>query len=433
MLKAYHTPRTGFIKTSICRKSFPLYLLSALLFLFVLISDGSMVTRMMSEWYPNRPAVYYTQEEVKTQSKKPHKFHLDVPFYVYADNDLLDWSNMTIGGKPYHPVYPSGHSDDGKHVDDYWLMRAALKHPMRTVNPEEAQLFFVPVLLNVLVQYSGYEVGFMYRKGLWTQHGILCVNGNENCYERGQGKELIKEINQALGLSPYFRRKNGKDHVIVTSHWLSRYYPKGMKNIFSCNSLHFENERVIPKMKKKRVRMPGFYTGSGCPISKKTEDVVLVASLNKFKSRREICDWVKKRASLDKSQLGAGGKKLMVRNCGTGNQCPALSEARHGFHVKGDTFGSNRLMDTIMSRTIPIFTDKRQYDILPSFIPWRNMSYMIDTSDLGASLEPILYDEDEYQKKMKVLLDWLHVFDQTQPYQFDLIMKEFSKRIQSLH
>jgi hypothetical protein len=116
-------------------------------------------------------------------SKEYHPFRLTVPFYVYENRDL-NWEDATLDGEPYEPIAPHGggagtyvalfpactlqwkwkrqdvhdrllitprcfvsfyRSSDGKHSDDYWYMRAAMIHPMRTMDPNEAKLFFVPV------------------------------------------------------------------------------------------------------------------------------------------------------------------------------------------------------------------------------------------------------------------------------------------------
>ena len=71
---------------------------------------------------------------------------LDVPFYVYED---LAWEDATVDGVPIHESVVRHHlTDNNKHTDDYWFMLAALRHPMRTLDPADAKLFVVPPLLN---------------------------------------------------------------------------------------------------------------------------------------------------------------------------------------------------------------------------------------------------------------------------------------------
>ena len=51
--------------------------------------------------------------------------------------------------------------------------------------------------------------------------------------------------------------------------------------------------------------------------------------------RRNVCKWASGRYSMD--------------ICGEGSQCPALGQARLGFHVRGDSISANRLFDTLLS------------------------------------------------------------------------------------
>ena len=72
-----------------------------------------------------------------------------------------------------------------------------------------------------------------------------------------------------------------------------------------------------------------------------------------------------------------------------------LAQSRFGFHVRGDTFGANRLFDTILSGTVPIFTFKEQYDILPQWVDWKGLSYFVSITTEDAfteSLDRILAD-----------------------------------------
>jgi len=114
-----------------------------------------------------------------------------------------------------------------------------------------------------------------------------------------------------------------------------------------------------------------------------------------------------------------------MSQCGSGLQCPALAQAKYGFHTRGDTFGSNRLLDTILSGTVPVFTKEEQYDILPSWIDWRKLSVLLPMTDdkteiqFLTELDEILRDEDGYNDRHEAvlrhgdLLDWntLHPLD----------------------
>jgi hypothetical protein len=78
-----------------------------------------------------------------------------------------------------------------------------------------------------------------------------------------------------------------------------------------------------------------------------------------------------------------------MTSCGQGPQFPSLALARLGFHVRGDTYGSNRLIDTLLSGTVPVFTWPEQYDMLADWIDWKILSYYADVSSQTSFLADI--------------------------------------------
>jgi hypothetical protein len=110
-----------------------------------------------------------------------------------------------------------------------------------------------------------------------------------------------------------------------------------------------------------------------------------------------------------------------------------LANARYGFHVRGDTWGSNRLMDTLMSYTIPLFTNEEQYKILPSFYPWKDVSYLVNVTNKRsflASIDDILSrPQTEYLDKIRLIKENMHKLQHKRPYQFDLHMAELARKL----
>lgn len=327
---------------------------------------------------------------------------LQVPYYVY-ETSTLNWENFTFqqGG----PAYA-----DSKHSDDFWLYRASLRHPMRTKDPSNAKLFFVPFFLNAVPE----------RK--------TCLHLNatwEKCFARpGAGYRFA---DKQLGLSEYFQRSQGKDHVVVLSHWMGP--PHKVPNLLRCNMINFESHLPVPSSDDVTA-IPSFYVGKPCHsldsqwTITKTHDFTMVATMKPgnpdFSSREDICQWL---------QNGS----YSVSNCGFGDQCPALARAKYGFHPRGDTWGSNRVIDLLMSRAIPLFTDQHQYEILPPFVPWKDLTYLVNVSNqesFAASLKDILSrPASEYREKRRLIEDYMHMFDHRKLYQFDAYMAEFATRL----
>jgi hypothetical protein len=90
-------------------------------------------------------------------------------------------------------------------------------------------------------------------------------------------------------------------------------------------------------------------------------------------------------------------------------------------------------MDTIMSHTIPLFTNEEQYKILPSFYPWKQVSYLVNVTSKDsflASIENILSrPHSEYLEKKRLIKEKMHLLEHKRPYQFDLHMAELAQRL----
>jgi len=357
---------------------------------------------VVNETFEREPPQTMTKS---TTSKMELK--LTVPYYVYTESNL-NWENHT---------FVSNNNDQteytlSKHSDDYWLYQASLRHPLRTYDPNQAGLFFVPFMLNAVSE----------RK--------TCIQLNvttERCFRRPG--HAFQYANEQLGLSKYFQRHQGKDHVVVISHWLTPMTKK-IHNLLNCNLINFEGRIPIPKDGISYI--PSFYVGRGCRGDiQKTHDFVLIATfrptLIEFRDRENICRWLLRKDDDDHHPT-----RYSVAACGQGDQCPSIGQARYGFHPRGDTFGSNRVMDLLLSRTVPIFTDPYQYEILPNFVPWRKLSYLANVTTketFEASIASLLSQLDsEYKEKILWIDKYMVMFDHTGIYQFDSYMAEFAKR-----
>ena len=348
------------------------------------------------------------------------QFLLSIPFYIY---DELDWTKATFHGKPAEELIQSlVGGGQRKHTDDYWFIKAAQRHPMRTRNPQQAKLFVVPLLLN------------LYAERVYTGPGAIPVQ--DACLGHRCERQLIEYTIQQLEGSPWFQQNQGRDHIFVFSHWAFSWsgYRDLIKTNFTqlssrLNAISFERAE---RNATNRSTYSSYYVGYPCASSavKKTT-FVFVGNLKgkrraKFADRRTICKWI-----LNATTKNPKGeeieKKYSIDVCGSGPQCPALAEAKYGFHIRGDTFGSNRLMDTILSGTVPIFTRRKQYDILPSWIDWSQLSYFVDMASLRqetflTALDEILKDHDGYQHRLRAVLQNRRLFDWTTLVPFDTYM-----------
>lgn len=129
-----------------------------------------------------------------------------------------------------------------------------------------------------------------------------------------------------------------------------------------------------------------------------------------------ICSWLNKY-----------NETFRMEFCGHGSMCPTLANAKFGFHVRGDSHGSGRLFDTILSGTVPIFTLKKQYHILPQWFQWEKISYFIDMklvneTEFVKELQIIISDSRTYSEKHYLVMKNRHYFDWRSLYPFDTYM-----------
>jgi Exostosin family len=319
---------------------------------------------------------------------------LSVPFYIYEELNWLDTGYR--GNKTFHEIL---RNQEKKHQEDLHFYNAALRHPMRTRRPEEAKLFVVPFLSSIVIASLIYK-----------DPATLCVN--TTC-----GKDLLASLDQSLGNSKWFQRNEGKDHLATITYFgFAHQFVKGRrqyKNLMKCHVIQWGEEKKVNIVS--RLAFNTFYVGTKCPLSPKTSDLAMVARDKpraRFQSRRDICRWVK-------------GTNYSMPICGAGQQCPALAEARFGFHVRGDTYGANRLLDTLLSGTVPIFTHQEQYDLMPEWIDWSQLSYFAPVTNKTtflSSLHTILEDKEVSARKLKNVVKNSDLFDWETPIPFDTYM-----------
>jgi Exostosin family len=141
-----------------------------------------------------------------------------------------------------------------------------------------------------------------------------------------------------------------------------------------------------------------------------------------FASRRNICEWIELENT---NTTGHASSNTTMTSCGEGPQCPALANARFGFHVRGDTYGSNRLIDTLLSGTVPIFTWQEQYELLSDWIDWKMLSYYANVSTQTtfiSDIRRIAADQQGYEEKHKHVVLNRDLFDWKTTIPFDTYM-----------
>lgn len=363
----------------------------------------------------------------------PEETLLTVPFYVYPE--LMEIVNQATYGAQNISVHETVANalafGSHKHDDDYHFIQSALKHPMRASDPSSARLFVVPVLFNLAA------LAYQYRDSM-THEGLCYVdnrqkNGGTKKYCNDQ---LLEYVDQLLGQSPYFQEHHGRDHMTTLPffHWDALLQVYKFSNLRNCSALTF-GDVPIP-LEEGRLSLPTMYVGNPCDLedanttTNKVHDFALVATLRsgpKYRFRKRICDWIGPHGSNNNNNDDSNNVSMAF--CGTGPQCPTLAQSRFGFHVRGDSHSSNRLFDTLLSGTVPIFTTQKQYWAVPDWIDWDQLSYFVnmlaiekDEVMFQANITVIRDDAAGYYRRHRAVLDNRPLFNWTSGTPFDMYM-----------
>ena len=308
------------------------------------------------------------QETSGTEKKQRTDWLLSVPFYIYeellmddaifrngtTDLVLLDdaYAMTTNNTANVSLVDFMMHQASGtfkrEHFNDYYFVKSALSHPMRTKDQEQAKLFLIPILGTQLQWMDNYLEG---------EGFSLCWKGICGA------KQIFSYVNDYLGNSKWFQQMDGRNHIFVNGMW-GRPLSAGKKNLKRCNVIHWSQPTGMKSTPNDpdRLLFPVQYVARGCqPTNHKLYDASLFANMPskatykgmgvRFNPRKNLCKWMKNDALLMQSTNYTAG------HCGGGkNQCPGLAASRFGFHVRGDTIGASRLFHTILSGTVCHFS-----------------------------------------------------------------------------
>ena len=365
--------------------------------------------------------------EGSTDVIKPADLLLSVPFYIYENEFLKDdkvlnitemyeYRTMELHTKSNTKYTPTSLQNRTfleyaeafkhyKHFGDVHFIRSALQHPMRVMNPEDAKLFVVPSLLTSLIELHTYK-------------------GTPKTRENIAHK--LQHMNKELGASQWFLRNDGEDHIAPVAYFNGRGVIKNKFSLLArCNIVQFHEgsgdpSYISPIYQKIRNMFTIFKVGTACsvvPFEQKTQDFAFIGKLHRkgpldkfYDVRRNTCNWM--------SQAN-----YSCSVCGKGDQCPHLSNALLGFHLRGDAWSSNRLFDTLLSGTVPVFTNEHQYGSQPQWYDWDRISYFVNVqnkTNFIHSTKEILKNKTDIMVKTKNVLDNKDLFDWQTIVPFDI-------------
>lgn len=338
-----------------------------------------------------------------SQKQQHHDYLLSVPFYIYEeflrDENLLNFTDMYHQHEWSLSVKNESHvtfeeyleaSRDYKHAGDLHFVRAALEHPRRVLNPEDAKIFVVPSLLEVYTHRVYY-----------------------NPELKRDALSRLKRMDTFLENSVWFKKSNGADHIALNAVARGDWILKFSKFLPRCNVIQFaqsdfDRPIISKEVMQNRTMFKIFYVGNPCnstPIEEKIHDFTFVGTMikrkyglnNRYQDRRNMCEWLPNRTN------------RTVAVCGTAkSHCPHLSQSWFGLHSRGDTNSANRLFDTLLSGSVPVFTLKEHYHTQPEWYKWDMLSYFADVRNETKFLEDV---DNMTKNKTDIIVKTQHVRD----------------------
>ncbi|CAB1105808.1 unnamed protein product [Ectocarpus sp. CCAP 1310/34] len=288
-----------------------------------------------------------------------------VPCYRQVRDGVSPWQDET--------------ADMAQDMGEIWLHRAMLAHPWRVLNPEEADLFYVPM------------------------YPVLSMKLGSNRCGGKTHDELINTSVEYLALSSvYFRRFGGADHVLVCAWWNCRGVLGPKPRMLLRRTVVGINEKILG------------WTRWGCGLDKMvtipyTASSVLTTSdmiggraaedrdipfffVGTARSRPE-------RQNLDVVTGMAEGSVIMLGNhqsdwgMNSTQYAAHISRSRFCFCPRGDTESSRRIFDAVAAGCTPIVT-KASVAVLPF------SEHVLNYSDFAVVVDPDAFTTRERVTKV---------------------------------
>lgn len=143
------------------------------------------------------------KELMKLKNLQKH-FVQPIKFYIYDAPETQWLENLTRAGWGPDIVQHSG----WMHGDDVLFLKKAEKHPWRTLNPNSADIFVIPILL-----------GFLVDDGYGNYNTSLGKRFDKVVYDDVNMIDMAEITGAYIWESPFFKKNKGSDHLVVCSHW----------------------------------------------------------------------------------------------------------------------------------------------------------------------------------------------------------------------
>ena len=150
--------------------------------------------------------------------KQPFHYLPKVPFYMYTDKRLNWLANCKLNPRNLVEKHKTF-----KHGDDVWFLEQAENHPWRVTNPEHAKIFIVPTIMSYVMRYQHCtsSVEALPSEPVEAVPVSALHPGHADWVKRWGVMQTAVSI--GLRNSSWFKKNEGRDHIIVSSDFHMRY------------------------------------------------------------------------------------------------------------------------------------------------------------------------------------------------------------------
>ncbi|CAM9956233.1 unnamed protein product, partial [Laminaria digitata] len=123
-----------------------------------------------------------------------------VKVYIYED-PVFDHTALIQCYRDHHKgvaPWQDERMDMAQDMGEIWLHQSLLSHPWRVMDPEDADVFFIP---------------------LYPVLSFKLLRKNKSCQGLNHEQRVTKTIKHLVTNSTYFNRFGGADHVVVCAWW----------------------------------------------------------------------------------------------------------------------------------------------------------------------------------------------------------------------
>ena len=294
--------------------------------------------------------------------------------YVY-ENEELDWSFLSKCYEDTHGGLAPETDEDGEHAQnmaEVWMHRAMLSHPRRVLNPEHANMFYIPLYITV----SSDAV---------PMAGSLLCRGITH-YER-----LEIALDYLEHKSKFFKRLGGADHFFTCSWWRcgpalgNRARVVLSRTVLAINeSPPAQNDWARWECLNRVVTIPyvasSKLTSTGIDHHLKLDRQIPFYFAGRSRGRIERENLSIIQEEFPESSIGV---TTWDWTDGPDTYADHISNSKYCLCPRGDTLSSRRLYDAIAAGCIPVMSDSQVEDgnvPYPNQLAYKSFSFVFEDS-----------------------------------------------------